>query len=77
MTELERPPLIPPDGHKKVLPHSCCAPCSGEVMEAMTASGIDISKREQFCSQEYRGCVYSFRDTNAHRVSQGRGEIEI
>lgn len=38
---------------------------------------IDISKREQFCSQEYRGCVYSFRDTNAHRVSQGRGEIEI
>src|SRR5205814_127935 len=23
--------------------HSCCAPCSGEVMEAMTASGIDYS----------------------------------
>ncbi len=23
--------------------HSCCAPCSGEVMEAMAASGIDYS----------------------------------
>lgn len=27
----------------KVLLHSCCAPCSGEVMEAITASGIDYS----------------------------------
>jgi predicted adenine nucleotide alpha hydrolase (AANH) superfamily ATPase len=39
----ERPILEPPDGHKKVLLHSCCAPCSGEVMEAMTASGIDYT----------------------------------
>ena len=39
----ERPILNPPDGHKKVLLHSCCAPCSGEVMEAMTASGIDYT----------------------------------
>jgi predicted adenine nucleotide alpha hydrolase (AANH) superfamily ATPase len=39
----ERPILVPPDGHKKVLLHSCCAPCSGEVMEAMTASGIDYT----------------------------------
>ena len=38
---------------------------------------IDISKREQFYQQEYCGCVYSLRDTNAHRVSQGRPEIEI
>ncbi len=37
---LNRPTLMPPAGHKKVLLHSCCAPCSGEVMEAMTASGI-------------------------------------
>jgi len=205
---LVRPVLTPPDGHKRVLLHSCCAPCSGEVMEAMTASGIDytiffynpnihpkreyllrkeenirfaeqhnvpfvdadydtvnwfarargmewepergvrctmcfdmrfertalhaaendfpvitsslgisrwknmtqindcgeraaahydgvqywtfnwrkggggarmidISKRERFYQQEYCGCVYSLRDTNAHRVSQGRPEIEI
>jgi predicted adenine nucleotide alpha hydrolase (AANH) superfamily ATPase len=40
---MERPLLTPPDGHKKVLLHSCCAPCSGEVMEAMTASGIDYT----------------------------------
>jgi predicted adenine nucleotide alpha hydrolase (AANH) superfamily ATPase len=40
---MERPVLNPPDGHKKVLLHSCCAPCSGEVMEAMTASGIDYT----------------------------------
>ena len=39
----DRPVLTPPDGHKKVLLHSCCAPCSGEVMEAMTASGIDYT----------------------------------
>lgn len=35
--------LTPPNGHKKVLLHSCCAPCSGEVMEAMQASGIDFT----------------------------------
>ena len=39
----DRPVLTPPDGKKKVLLHSCCAPCSGEVMEAMTASGIDYT----------------------------------
>ena len=40
---MERPELTPPGGHKKVLLHSCCAPCSGEVMEAMTASGVDYT----------------------------------
>ena len=39
----ERKPLPLPDGHQKVLLHSCCAPCSGEVMEAMVASGIDFT----------------------------------
>lgn len=39
----DRPILAPPNGQKKVLLHSCCAPCSGEVMEAMTASGIDYT----------------------------------
>ncbi len=32
-----------PDGHDKVLLHSCCAPCSGEVMEAMLDAGLDIT----------------------------------
>lgn len=40
---LVREKLVPPDGHTRVLLHSCCAPCSGEVMEAMTASGIDYT----------------------------------
>ncbi len=43
VTPIERPVLTPPGGHKKVLLHSCCAPCSGEVMEAMLASGIDYT----------------------------------
>ncbi|MDE9429222.1 epoxyqueuosine reductase QueH [Xenorhabdus bovienii] len=39
----ERNPLPLPNGHNKVLLHSCCAPCSGEVMEAMLVSGIDFT----------------------------------
>jgi predicted adenine nucleotide alpha hydrolase (AANH) superfamily ATPase len=38
---------------------------------------IEISKREEFYQQEYCGCVYSLRDTNIHRRSQGREPIEI
>jgi hypothetical protein len=41
MSESVRQTLIPPAGQAKVLLHSCCAPCSSEVMEAMLASGID------------------------------------
>lgn len=43
MTQLQRPQLVLPENRKKVLLHSCCAPCSGEVMEAITASGIDYA----------------------------------
>ncbi len=43
MPEYQRPTLSLPEPHKKILLHSCCAPCSGEVMEAMAASGIDYS----------------------------------
>ncbi len=32
-----------PGNSKKLLLHSCCAPCSGEVMEAIIASGIEFS----------------------------------
>ncbi len=38
-----REKLTLPDGHDKLLLHSCCAPCSGETMEAMLASGIDFT----------------------------------
>jgi len=43
MNQAERQKLVPPGGQTKVLLHSCCAPCSGEVMEAMVASGIDFT----------------------------------
>lgn len=39
-TDPKRGVLELPEGHKKVLLHSCCAPCSGEVMEAIHAAGI-------------------------------------
>lgn len=32
-----------PMDEKKVLLHSCCAPCSGELMEAMILSGIELT----------------------------------
>ena len=38
-----REQLIAPNGEKKVLMHSCCAPCSGELMEAMVTSGIEFT----------------------------------
>ena len=38
---------------------------------------VEISKQERFYQQEYCGCVYSLRDSNAHRRSQGRNRIKI
>lgn len=40
---LEREILTLPKDAKKLLLHSCCAPCSGEVMEALLYSKIDFS----------------------------------
>ncbi|MEY2343240.1 epoxyqueuosine reductase QueH [Acidithiobacillus sp. IBUN Pt1247-S3] len=36
---------------------------------------IEIAKDEQFYQQEYCGCVYSLRDSNLHRIAQGREKI--
>jgi hypothetical protein len=35
--------LTVPNGANKVLMHSCCAPCAGELMEQMVANGIDLT----------------------------------
>ena len=35
-----RPELKLPNGKKELLLHSCCAPCSGEIIEALAASNI-------------------------------------
>ena len=40
---VEREQLVLPNGADKLLLHSCCAPCSGEVMEALVVSEIDFS----------------------------------
>lgn len=40
---LERDILHLPNGANRLLLHSCCAPCSGEVMEALIASQIDFT----------------------------------
>lgn len=37
------PDLEAPSGDKKVLLHSCCAPCSGDLMERMVESGIELT----------------------------------
>ncbi|MBY0580695.1 MAG: epoxyqueuosine reductase QueH [Rickettsiales bacterium] len=39
----KREKLIPPKENAKVLLHSCCAPCSGEVIQAMVESGINLT----------------------------------
>ena len=39
----DRPKLETPNGESSVLLHSCCAPCAGEVMEAVAASDIDTT----------------------------------
>jgi hypothetical protein len=41
MTSL--PTLALPEGHHRLLLHSCCAPCSGEVMETLLRSKIDFT----------------------------------
>ncbi len=39
----DRPKLETPNGESSLLLHSCCAPCAGEIMEAVAASGIDTT----------------------------------
>lgn len=39
----DRPQLTLPNERKKLLLHSCCAPCSGEVMLTLLESGINYS----------------------------------
>ncbi len=42
-----------------------------------SARMYEIAKRENFYKQEYCGCIYSLRDTNAWRESKGRAKIAI
>ena len=40
-----------------------------------SARMVDLAKEEQFYQQEYCGCLYSLRDSNSHRLAQGRERI--
>lgn len=42
-----------------------------------SARMYEIAKRESFYQQEYCGCIYSLRDSNNWRKTNGRAEIEI
>ncbi len=39
----ERPILRLPYGARRLLLHSCCAPCAGDIMETLVASSIDFA----------------------------------
>lgn len=43
LDDYERPVLETPEPGEKLLLHSCCAPCGGEILEAVQASGIDTT----------------------------------
>jgi len=43
LSSYKRPKLSTPNGEKRLLLHSCCAPCAGEIMEALAASDIDTT----------------------------------
>jgi predicted adenine nucleotide alpha hydrolase (AANH) superfamily ATPase len=42
-TNSDRPSLPLPDGERRVLLHSCCAPCAADIMSEMKRSGIDYT----------------------------------
>ena len=43
LNNFSRPKLEMPGNEKKLLLHSCCAPCAGEIMEAVAASEIQTT----------------------------------
>jgi hypothetical protein len=69
---LVRSPLPRPKGGDRVLLHSCCAPCSGEIVEAIIASGIELAiffyNPNIFPRREY-----DLRKAEAIRLAQQRG----
>lgn len=41
--QFRKNPLLPPNNNKNILLHTCCAPCCGEVIQSMIASGLDVT----------------------------------
>lgn len=42
LNNYHRPKLTPPNGEEKILLHSCCAPCAGEIMLALKHSKMKV-----------------------------------
>ncbi|EGV30617.1 protein of unknown function DUF208 [Thiorhodococcus drewsii AZ1] len=42
-----------------------------------SARMTEVARREGFYRQEYCGCAYSLRETNARRIASGRGRIRL
>lgn len=40
---MKRPKLTPPNGQSRVLLHSCCAPCSCDIIETLLFSGVSVT----------------------------------
>ena len=57
----ERPKLETPNGEKKLLLHSCCAPCAGEIMEALAASDIDTTIYFYNPNMAYFECLHELK----------------
>ena len=51
LDNFDRPKLEMPNKEKKLLLHSCCAPCAGEIMEAVAASGIELIPPRQIMAR--------------------------
>ncbi|MEK9727319.1 MAG: epoxyqueuosine reductase QueH [Candidatus Margulisiibacteriota bacterium] len=41
--QFSKDPLTPPNNNRNILLHTCCAPCCGEVIQSMKASGLDLT----------------------------------
>ena len=41
--QYKKDPIKPPSNTNHVLMHTCCAPCCGEVIQAMVASGLNVT----------------------------------
>lgn len=68
----ERPPLIVPDGSRRVLLHSCCAPCCADIMQEMQRSGIELTVLFYNPNIQPRG-EYELRKTENKRFADALG----
>ena len=62
LENFSRPKLEMPNKESKLLLHSCCAPCAGEIMEAVAASDIDTTIYFYYISIDTKTLIHEFYD---------------